>query len=337
MFGLYRYRLPLAGPPTPGGKTLPVREGLLIRLEEGGACGWGEAAPLPGFSRETLEEAAHDLRALAAGGDPAHASPSARFAFELARLDLEAASSGKPPQALLSPHPASEVRLCGLLEGPPETVLSEAEGMREAGYAAVKLKVGRAAPEEEAALVGELSALLGGIRLRLDANRAWSFGEALRFCRAVRGVPIEYLEEPLSEPAELPRLAEETGIPIALDETLREIEPEDLARCRHVRAVVLKPTLLGGLSRSLAFAREARRIGAVAVASSSYESGVGTLGLLALAASLGDAPAGLDTYRAFEEDILESPLPLAGPRVDAAALLSGEHAVLKDRLEEVAA
>ncbi|BBL80185.1 o-succinylbenzoate synthase [Rubrobacter xylanophilus] len=314
-----------------------MREGLLIRLEEDGACGWGEAAPLPGFSRETLEEAARDLRALAAGGDPAHACSSARFAFELARLNLESSSSGRPLHALLSPHPAEEVRLCGLLEGPLEAVLSGAEGMREAGYAAVKLKVGRADPEEEAALVGELSALLGGVQLRLDANRAWSFGEALRFCRAVRGVPIEYLEEPLFEAGDLPLLAEETGVPLALDETLREIEPEDLARCRHVRAVVLKPTLLGGLSRSLAFAREARRIGAVAVASSSYESGIGTLGLLTLAAALGEVPAGLDTYRALGEDVLEDPLPLAGPRVDVAALLGEEHAVRVDPLEEVAA
>ena len=51
---IYRYSLPL----TKGGQ----REGLLIRLQsKGGAIGWGEVAPLPGLSRETLEEALEDL------------------------------------------------------------------------------------------------------------------------------------------------------------------------------------------------------------------------------------------------------------------------------------
>ncbi|MCB1107967.1 MAG: hypothetical protein KDK76_07730 [Chlamydiia bacterium] len=39
-----------------------VREGVFIRLEsEKGKIGWGEVAPLPGFSHETLEEAIEDL------------------------------------------------------------------------------------------------------------------------------------------------------------------------------------------------------------------------------------------------------------------------------------
>lgn len=39
-----------------------VRQGALIRLErENGRVGWGEVAPLPGFSQETLDEALEDL------------------------------------------------------------------------------------------------------------------------------------------------------------------------------------------------------------------------------------------------------------------------------------
>lgn len=331
-----------------GAGILRRREGLLVHLEAGGASGWGEAAPLPGFSRETLGEAARALReakprilgrelqeATIPGGE---LPPSARFALELARLSLEAASSGRPLHILLSGEAASGVSVCGLLEGPPERVLSGAGRMREAGYEAVKLKVGRADPAEEAALVRELSALLGGrVRLRLDANRAWDLEEALDFCRAIGGVPLDYLEEPLASPEGLPRLAEVSGVPLALDETLLGLEPEGLARFCYARAVVLKPTLLGGLSRSLRFAREARRAGMVPVASSAYESGVGTLGLLALAASLGDAPAGLDTYRSLKDDVLRPPLPLAGPRAGAAALFGERRAVVVERLEEVAA
>lgn len=39
-----------------------IRQGAFIRLEgENGRVGWGEVAPLPGFSTETHEEALHDL------------------------------------------------------------------------------------------------------------------------------------------------------------------------------------------------------------------------------------------------------------------------------------
>ncbi len=58
-FRLYRYHLPLSEPLQSKGTTLRHREGLLVELAgDGGAVGWGEAAPLPGFSRENPDEAA---------------------------------------------------------------------------------------------------------------------------------------------------------------------------------------------------------------------------------------------------------------------------------------
>ena len=52
--------------------------------------------------------------------------------------------------------------------------------MREDGYGAVKLKVGRLAVAEDVEIVGGVGEILGDVRpLRLDANRAWGFEEAL--------------------------------------------------------------------------------------------------------------------------------------------------------------
>ena len=49
---LYHYSRPFNG---------NIREGAFIRLEtKNGRVGWGEVAPLPGFSKETLEEAIQD-------------------------------------------------------------------------------------------------------------------------------------------------------------------------------------------------------------------------------------------------------------------------------------
>jgi len=71
---LYHYSLPFRG----GG----VREGFLLRLRERGEEGWGEIAPLPGFSIESLEEAFADFCS------QKYSLPSVQFGFYSAFRDL---------------------------------------------------------------------------------------------------------------------------------------------------------------------------------------------------------------------------------------------------------
>ena len=53
---VFRYELPLARPLVLRTCICTSRSGLLLRFEDGdGAFAFGEAAPLPGFSREHLE------------------------------------------------------------------------------------------------------------------------------------------------------------------------------------------------------------------------------------------------------------------------------------------
>jgi o-succinylbenzoate synthase len=358
-YRLYRYHLPFSEPVRLKKTALRQREGLLVELTgDGGMAGWGEAAPLPGFSREGLDEVTGQLRGLAdamVGGkvmvdlldaegafaselDTMSLAPSARFGFELALWDLFAASSGKVLPDLVTPRPRPAVPVNALISS-PDHAIEEARRLRSAGYEAVKLKVGGRAVEEDVELVRALSEALGGdVSLRLDANRAWSFEEAERFARGTAGLRLEYVEEPLSDPAGLPSLASTCGLPVALDESLTDIEPEALEDHGYARAVVLKPTLLGGISRTLRFARLATRLGMRPVISSAYESGVGTSGLVALAAGVGDeeVPAGLDTYRRLAEDVLRPRLKLPAPRVDVRALFDGRRGIERRLLRRVA-
>ncbi|MGI8909162.1 MAG: o-succinylbenzoate synthase [Rubrobacteraceae bacterium] len=351
-FRLYRYNLPFTKPLTLKGMTLRSREGLLLRLTgDDNSEGWGEAAPLPGFSYETLDEATDQLLEVSeamsgtgrspSGNTPAilrpTIAPSARFAVELAVWDLRSARRGVSMPELLHPGAGNLLQISGLLSGAREKVIEEAARMRDAGYMAVKLKVGGRTIEDDARLVRKLSVLLGnGVSLRLDANRAWSFEEAEEFARSTTDLRYEYIEEPLADVALLPRFVSETGAPVALDESLAGMEAEDLEDHRHVSAVVLKPTLLGGISRTLRMAEEAHRIGMTPVISSAYESGIGTRGLISLSAAIGEAPAGLDTYRRLAADILHPPLELAAPRIDVRAALGVAREVDLDSLDLIA-
>lgn len=357
-FGIYRYTLPFTEPVILKGARFHSREGLLLELTgDTGTSGWGETSPLPGFSRESLDEAGYRLHELAlsfVGSTPSvgyplpdaplsrelddrELSPSVRFGFELAAWNLYAASQGKALPEVFSERPGTMVSLNGLLAGPGEWVLEEAHRMRDAGYAAVKLKVGSRGLREDTELVVAVAEVLGdSVALRLDANRAWRFEEAVDFCRVVSGLRYEYLEEPLAEPAGLPRLSEEYGVPVALDESLVGMEPEDLRGHRYARAVVLKPTLLGGISRTLRLAREAERIGILPVISSAYETGVGTSALISLAAGIGggEIPAGLDTYRRLAADVYERSLDLTAPRIDVRRIFDS-RVPDRSRLERV--
>ena len=98
---------------------------------------------------------------------------------------------------------------------------------------------------------------------------------------------------------------------------------------------MLKPTLLGGISRTLRVAEGALRLGMTPVISSSYESGVGTAALVALAAGIGDRPvaAGLDTYRMMAEDVLETSLSLPAPSIGVRETMNASRTIDVRRME----
>ncbi len=358
-FDFYRYDLPLFEPLTLKGMVLRHREGLLLRLDgEGGAVGWGETSPLPGFSRESLDEAAsqlHDLTSSMVGCEVTDAwidpdgnfgreldsmdlAPSVRFGFELALWNFCAGARRRSLAELVTPYPRATVSVNALICDLPGEVLKEARRVRSAGYDAVKFKVGGRAVEEDVELVRALTEELGNaVSLRLDANRAWSLEEAERFAHGTAGLRFEYVEEPLADTTLLPTFVDNHGVPVALDESLAGIEPEALEDHLYARAVVLKPTLLGGISRTLRFAERALGLGVEPVISSAYETGVGTTALVMLAAGVGDkdVPAGLDTYSRLSEDVLRPRLDLPAPRVHVQAMAGIRRGIVRHPLRPV--
>jgi O-succinylbenzoate synthase len=331
----FRYQLPLDPPLPSEDGPLSEREGLLLRLtDEAGITGWGEAAPLPGFSRESAGEAGAALARAAEAlegqsyADPgAHARPnpdrwaelppSVQFAVESALLELHAAAQGRTFPALVGTE-GDQVRLNALISADAPDVRRAAERCWEDGYRTLKLKVGRRAVGDDVRRVHAVADVVGeGGRIRLDANRAWSVGDAVQFAEALGPVPLEYVEEPLADPSALPDFAGRTGLPVALDETTREQPPEALDELAPIAGVVLKPTLLGGVTTVRHWAAAARAQDAALVLTGAYESGVGIRMIAALAAALTDAAAGLLTYDRLAEDVLTPRLAM-GPTVRVA-------------------
>jgi len=361
---LYRYSLPFTEPFTFAGVARASREGFVLKLvTDVGAMAYGDIAPLPGFSQESPQqvqreaivicntpsynslEASSDLGSAANWFATQELSASVRFGVESALMTLVSLKTDSSPDPALPPlfrelavSPRLSVPICALLAGSPEVVLDRAATLHARGYRAAKLKVGRRPVSEEIDLVRSVRDALGSeVGLRLDANRAWSDCDANSFAKGIESCRIEFIEEPLADPAGLPKLANNTGIPIALDESLVGADPASFEIPPGVVALVLKPTLLGGMSATLAWLKRARTSGILPVLSAAFESGIGMNALIQLAArtELGETPAGLDTYSWLAEDILCERLELLNGAMDVETCGVRAASPMPDRLQEL--
>jgi len=315
-----------------------TRTGKLVRLETtGGSVGWGDVAPLPGFSRDSVEEvdstwprhraALLDRRWITL--DPERLDtldaplggielPSLRFGLEQALIGLTANVHACHPAEVFAPGRKGPVRLAGLVTETGERALENAVKLKNRGFLAIKIKVGRKDVGRDAETVLAIRAHIGeNVELRLDANRAWTLDQAVEFLAATSEAYPAFIEEPLADPRAARKRWQSTGASIALDETLVEIAPSELGHWAFASHIVLKPTLLGGIIASEAFVTAGRRLGIEPVVSASYESGIGISALICLAARWcpNGPAAGLDTYSRLETDVLEQRLSM-GPETN---------------------
>jgi o-succinylbenzoate synthase len=297
---------------------------LVLHLQAAGHAGYGEASPLPDYSPDNLDGCERallaipvaQLAALEALRTPAEllaaaarlvpeALPAARFALETALLDRLGQLLQRPLWSLLhaldpatsTPH-SSPVELCALLDsGDPERALADAERHCRAGIHTFKLKIGPdiLQPEQRATLSLLRGALGQSIQLRLDANRSLSRAVLSDTLRQLTAYDPEYVEEPVADPR--PEDFANSPCGLALDESLQALDERSIVgflSFPSCRALVLKPSALGGLSRCMQLASLARRHGRDSVVSHALEGPLGWLACAHLAVALAPrAAAGL--------------------------------------------
>lgn len=94
---------------------------------------------------------------------------------------------------------------------------------RDAGFAGIKLKVGKPSLAEDVErLTAVRDAVGGGFEIMLDANQCFTLDDAVRRARAFEAIDPAWLEEPLpaDDPLAHQQLARATTIPIAVGESL---------------------------------------------------------------------------------------------------------------------
>ena len=288
------YSIPFTKPLQTSGTTYTYREGVWLQLQWGDYYGFGEAAPLAGFSQETLKEVHYVLEGFyqAIDGEiidkeelpfliEAHTegSPSARFAIETACYDLLAKESKKTLSMYMNPNSYTEISVNGIT----------GVHMPGDGFSVMKVKVGFRNLFDEIEHMEQLTQLYGeDISFRLDANGSFDLPKAIRFCKEMEVFNIDYIEQPLpaKELVDLAELRYHTKIPIAVDESLTDFSSaEENIEEQTADIFIVKPMISGGFSECKKIIKLAKEENIRVVITSSLETGIGRMACLHLAAA----------------------------------------------------
>ena len=148
-------------------------------------------------------------------------------------------------------------------------------------------------------------------KFRLDINGGWTLDEAVvnlkNYGEEFAGL-IDYVEQPCLDIADLKALKNETGIKIAVDESIRKFLGSDLTKLKDVADVaVIKWAPSGGISAALELIEQ---ISLPVVISSALDSSVGISHGLALACAIPNlyGACGLATVALLEGDVTSDSL-----------------------------
>ncbi|WP_433623187.1 o-succinylbenzoate synthase [Halomicrococcus sp. NG-SE-24] len=309
------FSLPLESPLATARGSVERRDGFLLRVEDDGDVGLGEATPLPGWT-ETLAECRDALDEL--DGEEAldelelDDRPAARHGVALALADLRASREGRPLYRWLAgsdaPERVESVPVNATVgDAPQGETVTAATDAADAGFEALKVKVGARPVAEDCDRLRAVQDAVGpDVELRADANGAWSREQARRAFEELDAVGVAYVEQPLpaGDLAGLADLRDDFAVGVAADESLAGRAASEVLDAGAADALVCKPMALGGPDRAVEVARRARERGVAAIVTTTVDAVVARTAAIHVAAALPDPPAcGLATGALLARDL----------------------------------
>lgn len=297
--------------------------------DDSSTFGIGECGPLPGLSvdllsdlEQVLNESVQRLASInnlnpenifeEVGRIVPSGFPAITFAFETAFLDL--LNGGKRIIYKNDFMEGKPIRINGLVwMGDSDFMMKQVRQKIAEGYRCIKLKVGGLDFDTECKILESIRSDYSKdkITLRLDANGAFSAGEALMKLKSLSQFDIHSIEQPIKpDQDEMIQLCRESPVPIALDEELigKENEKEELLNKLSPQYIILKPTLHGGLNHCHQWIEAATHQKIGWWITSALESNIGLNAICQFTANYdNELPQGLGTGMLYENNI---PSPL---------------------------
>lgn len=307
------------------------RKSWLVTISDGKAVGRGECAPLPDLSCDACENYGDILRhfcdEVERTGEIDYEAmrdfPSMLFGLETALLDLR----GTTLFDTAFSRGEVGIPINGLVwMGSYDEMLRRMEQKLEQGFRCVKLKIGAIDFEHELDLIRRIRERFSfhEVELRLDANGAFPYQEALYKLELLSQYAIHSIEQPIRQGqwAYMAELCRESPLPIALDEELIGVNDREmkshLLRVIKPAYIVLKPSLHGGMAGCREWIEAARSQDVGSWITSALESNIGLNAIAQFCSAVyGDditMPQGLGTGQLFTDNI-DMPLEIRGDQL----------------------
>ena len=276
---------------------------LVLKLEtDEGLTGFGEAAPLGFVTGDNLDTAlliGKEYRERLIGQDPLalagihgildgsySGNSSIKAAIDMACYDIAAKKMGVPLWKYLggtSPNVVTDVTL-GM--DTPEHMAAKAREWIDAGFTELKVKLGEDPATDLRRMQAVREAAGPDILLRIDANQGWSVNDSIRMARALEGLSIDLIEQPVPDwnLEGLRRIRDASRIPIVADESCHSpMDAYKLTRC--VDGVNIKLMKCGGIYKALKINAVAEAAGLFCMIGCMGESKIANAAAMHLAAA----------------------------------------------------
>ena len=302
----------------------------LVTISDGERIGVGECAPLPQLSCDDIPNYVEVLRRFCdevertgeLDTEALRDYPSMLFGLETALMDVRCKM--EDGRSLLFDNAFSRgevgIPINGLVwMGSFEEMRERIEQKLAQGFHCVKLKIGAIDFDAELELVRRIRERfsLHEVELRVDANGAFPFEEALYKMELLSQYALHSIEQPIKAKqwANMAELCRESPLPIALDEELIGVNDPDQKRQMlniiRPRYIILKPSLHGGMMGVREWIDIANDMGIGSWITSALESNIGLNAIAQLTADIYGPhirmPQGLGTGQLFTDNI---PMPL---------------------------
>ena len=235
---LYKLSIPLIEPfITSLGKDESAHNVLVRITTAEGLVGYGECSPympVNGESQETCLVVGKYL-ATALNGKNAlniekcvdimdaviYGNTSIKSAFDMALYDLASQHAGLPLYLFLGGEKSKIIITDYTVSiGDPEKMATDAVRIKNWGYPAIKVKLGKNGADDVERIKAIRRAVGDEIPIRIDANQGWKLKEAIETLEKLKVYNIQYCEEPIArwKFMKLKKVRKNSLIPIMADE-----------------------------------------------------------------------------------------------------------------------
>lgn len=279
---LYKLSIPLKEPFVTSLGTDTAAENVLVRIKtQEGITGFGECSPympINGESQDTCFIVGQYFAKALKGKDPLqieacirlmdtiiYGNTSIKSAFDIALYDIASQHAGVPLYKFLGgANNKTIITDYTVSIGDPAVMAADALKIKNQGYPAIKVKLGKHGPTDVERIRAIRAAVGNEIPLRIDANQGWKVNEAIETLNALAEFDIQHCEEPIArwKFMKLRKVKKASPIPIMADESCGDDhDAERLIGLNACDYFNIKLGKSGGLFKALKIVRLAEAAG----------------------------------------------------------------------------